>query len=563
VETLYLAPYSSRWVQFYPYVKSDWETWEVSWGKGAGTSFEPPNPRMGKPAGVLLDDPDGIVQLSGVMAIKRLPDNLFPPHATATDCLAVLLIDHVPRWDTARQRAFLDWLKRGGRVYLLKSVEGQALEFSGELQVLNGTVERQRIGSGAVFRVERTRRQLDAAYVKQILEEDSRQEGDDKEIDAAVAEPAVNNDDLTQPDYGFQFAHIKWDPETTLLSHLKKMSNPDHSWVLIFFLGLVYLGSVFPGSYLIAQKYGGDFRFTFGFLLAAVFLFSLVFLFVGRRGYNEVTIVHSVAIAKQQPGGATLDVTQWSNAFVTEGGDYNLDHAGTNRIYSACQDRERVNGEIRNGADAHFLADMPPFSSRPFAHRVTVAARPIDVVTEEWATAHDQSTAATTARDLRKVAVDRPARELKKLTLRKGTSFPAAPVDIYAVCGRRLYRLADHGPQIVLEKEVAALGTLLRVDQFSEFTSVFRQTAAPQRFRPQWREPEPVDVFAEMFYPLLARCLELDDQKEVEQFVLPEDRVRLIVYAALPENLRVSNPRFGRQTGFVLYSLDIFAPEAR
>ena len=38
VETVYLAPYSSRWVQFYPYIKSDWDTWEVSWVPGGSSA---------------------------------------------------------------------------------------------------------------------------------------------------------------------------------------------------------------------------------------------------------------------------------------------------------------------------------------------------------------------------------------------------------------------------------------------------------------------------------------------------------------------------------------------
>ena len=33
VEPVYLAPYSSRWVQFYPYIKSDADAWEVAWGR--------------------------------------------------------------------------------------------------------------------------------------------------------------------------------------------------------------------------------------------------------------------------------------------------------------------------------------------------------------------------------------------------------------------------------------------------------------------------------------------------------------------------------------------------
>lgn len=562
VEPIYLAPYSSRWVQFYPYVKSDWENWEVSWGKGTGNSFSPPNPRVGKPAGVLLDDPDAIPQSSG--AIKRLPDNLFPPHVTATDCLAALVLDHVPRWDTARQRSFVDWLKRGGRVYLIQTPEGKTLEFSGELQFLNGTLDRQRIGSGTIFRVERTRRQLDAPFVERVVEEGRRLAGD-ADAAAALPEKAARGDDETdQPaDYGYQFAHVKWDPETTLLSRLKQMSNPDHSWVLIFFLGLVYLGTVFPGCFLIGQKYGGDFRITFGCLLGTVLFFSLVFLLVGRRGYDEVTIVHSVAIARQQPAGTTLDVTQWSNAFVVEGGDYTLDHPGTSRIYSTCQDQERVNREIRNGADAHLLADMPPFSSRPFAHRAVVGARPIDVEVEEWGTAVDQTPATTTVRDLRRAIDDRPARVLTNLKLKKGKSFPAPPADLYAVCGRRLFRLKDTGTHVVLNDDAGTLGTLLHADQFSEFATMFRRQAVQQPFQSQWRDPKPQDIFEDMFYPLLARCLELDDQKEVNEFVLPEDRVRLLVYAPLPENLFVTSPKFRRQDGYVLYSLDLFEPESR
>jgi hypothetical protein len=104
----------------------------------------------------------------------------------------------------------------------------------------------------------------------------------------------------------------------------------------------------------------------------------------------------------------------------------------------------------------------------------------------------------------------------------------------------------------------------LHVDQFSEFNSSFRYQPSQQTFAPTpWREPKNVDILAEMFYPLLARCLEMDDQKEVDFFVLPPDRIRLVVYAPLPETLQLSNPHFDQQHGFVLYSLDLFEPETR
>jgi hypothetical protein len=70
-------------------------------------------------------------------------------------------------------------------------------------------------------------------------------------------------------------------------------------------------------------------------------------------------------------------------------------------------------------------------------------------------------------------------------------------------------------------------------------------------------------MFEGMFYVLLTRSLELADQKEVDEFSLPPDRARLLIYAHLPENLFVTDPRFSRQNGYVLYCLDVFEPELR
>ena len=366
VETVYLAPYSSRWVQFYPYIKSDWDNWEVSWGtsssagqSGAG-SFMPPTARAGKPAAVLLEDPDGIPQGAG--AIKRLPDNLFPPLSTATDCLAAIVLDHLPRWDTARQRSFLEWLKRGGRVFLLQTDDGKPLEFGGELQSLNAAGAERRIGSGFVYRIDRTRRQLDLPFVETVVAGKWKPAtGPTAEVVVVEAPVTGSAEDTNQsPAVGYQFSNFKWEVEGTILTQLKRMSNPDHSWVLIFLLGLIYLGLLCPGCYAIGQKYGGDYRKTFGFLLATVAVFSVLFLFIGRRGYDEVTVVHSLAIARQQPGG-TLDVTQWSNAFVVAGGDDTQSHAGTSRIYSSCQDHEisvRRNSKRRRCASAGRYAPL-------------------------------------------------------------------------------------------------------------------------------------------------------------------------------------------------------------
>ena len=41
---------------------------------------------------------------------------------------------------------------------------------------------------------------------------------------------------------------------------------------------------------------------------------------------------------------------------------------------------------------------------------------------------------------------------------------------------------------------------------------------------------------------------------------LPPDRVRLFLYADLPDGFRVQDPRFGNQEGHVLYVQDVFKP---
>ena len=564
VEPVYLAPYSSRWVQFYPYIKSGAGNWEVSWGSGAAEKMEPPAVRMGKPAAILLDDPDAIPESAG--SIRRLAENLFPPHSTATDCLAAVAVDHVPKWDPARQKSFLEWLRRGGRVYVLRNSDGKFPSFTGDLQVLNPDVPGRRVEAGFVHRLERARRQLDTSFVERVLvaglDPAADPGADVPKLEAArPADPAAGNASALDD---YPFFNIKWDPEATLLSNLKAMSHPEHRWILIHFLALVYLGMVFPGCIAVGRRYNGDFRATFGFLLATVLFFSLAFLTVGRRGYNESTVMHAVAIARQSAGG-TLDVTQWSNAFVVRGGDYSFTHEGTGRIYSSCQEFEMVRGEIRNGPDAHFLADMPPWSSRAFSHRAVVPAPPIEVAVEEWQTIQDQNPPAMTPRSAAAAPVFRNDRALLRLTLRKGRNFPQVDNELYVLYGRKLYLLKDNAGRLELGGEAGPLSSLLRVNDYDEFRSLIVDLNANSLRQPflQARQPTQADVFEAMFFPLLARSLDLADRREVEDFHLPHDRARLLIYAPLPPELFAKDARFEKQIGYVLYCLDLFEPEIR
>lgn len=571
VETVYLAPHSSRWVQFHPYCKLDWEEWSVSWEKPRAGRYDLPRPRPGKPTCVLLDESDTLSV--GPLPIKRFPENLFPVSTTATDGLAAVVLDHVPRWEEGRQRAFLDWVRLGGEVHLLHSLQKDYPHFTGTLRVLNGEAPRQHVGVGVVHRHPRERRELDAPFVEKVIIAGRGPEG---LSGGAALTSAVPDDDVEESADPMSY---QWETDTSVLNALKKMSRPDHNWWLIHLMSLVYIGLIFPGCFTIGRKRGGDYRFVFGGLLTIVATFSMAFLIVGRRGYGERTSVHAVAIARVM-GDGRCDVSQWSNAFVVDGGDYELAHAGTGRIYSTCQDQEAVRREITNGPEAGFLADMPPFSSRTFGHRVLlqriptggasvppVEEAPADAPADEAAPAPlrvtEWRTQLVTRPPETMVGADNVARTLRArpepviehVTLVKGADFPVEYQDVHAIFGRRVYSVTESAGRFELksESEVGTLLSFLRPEQH-----------ALMDYFEDWSNLEgtPDEIFHGLYRPLLARACGVNSLRDARKFALPANRLRLVVYSPMPPEFFVKNERFSGQRGFVLYCFDVTPPDS-
>jgi hypothetical protein len=209
---------------------------------------------------------------------------------------------------------------------------------------------------------------------------------------------------------------------------------------------------------------------------------------------------------------------------------------------------------------------MPPYSSRTFSHRALVPAPTIEFDVEDWQTALDQNPPALTVRSTTgTAAVFRNDRVLTKLTLRKGKNFPTEYRKLQVLYGRNLYWLKETADRLELAGSAGAVAGLIRLGDYDEFRSLIlpRQNWQPVGFGPPPPEETMTDVFQAMFYPLLARSLDLTDQLEVEQFALPPDRAHLLIYAPLPATMTVRESKFTKQDGFVLYSLDVFEPESR
>lgn len=508
---VYIAPFSRRWVQFYPYAVYEADEWVLSWGRRSGERIDVPRPQAGQAAWIVLYDVGDPRRRT--VNLKRLRDDLFPPTVAATDGLAVVALAHVPRWESARRQALLDWLHAGGRLHLFQD-EGRFPQFTEELALLNSPLERQRIGAGTVYRHARSLDGINMAFLRRAMGQDT--------------EPAAPGQDPNDQ-------YNAWEIDQGFFSTLKGMTRPNHSWGLIHLLSLAYLALVFPGCWLLGGRRRADYRLNFAFLIALVALFSWIFSLVGRRGYNEATTVQSVAIARPLAGGG-FDLTGWTNAFVTDGDDYRIEHAGTGRLYSTCQAQEAVNGLINNGLDGTFLVDIPPYSSRPFGYRVKGERNPIPVQVEQW-----------------------PAGEtLEGLTVSLGADLadPSQLIVAAALHRDRYYTVQRENGRYRLTGPGQPLGQVLRLEQYASFR--FGMYYDPWGNSPP---PSAEVLFGELMLPLVARDLGLERQSAVDRFSLADDRVRLFVYAPMPDAFFVKNPAFGRQMGRVLYCFDLFPPE--
>ena len=308
------------------------------------------------------------------------------------------------------------------------------------------------------------------------------------------------------------------------------MTRPEHNWTAIHLLSLAYILLIFPGCYLLGRR-RVDYRITYSVILGLVLIFSFWFRSIGRRGYGESTAVNTVAIARPLDGDY-YDVTQWTNAFVIDGGDYRVAHAGTGRLYSTAQLYETVDGVIDNGVNGTFDVDIPPYSNRSFTHRMKLKAKRIRLSVEAW----------------------EAGRTLKKLVLTTDGSFPKTSRQIYALFRDKLYHVTNEDGRLTLNANPQPLRDVLQLDNDEQF-GFFRSQ--------QYEGESPEQLFGRLHHPLIAASLGVSNEAMLSRFALPGDRVRVFVYAAATDEFFATGNRFGKQAGYVLYCIDVFNPEKK
>ena len=264
IEPVYVTPFAKRWVQFYPFIQTDQEEWKISWNRGYSRAPQPFLPKHSGPAHVLLEAPGS---LSRGGSLRMFNEELFPPYVSATAGLASITFDHQPRWEKPRREAFLDWIFAGGEVHILHDSSGDFPKFTDELSALNTPVEKFHIGAGTVYRHDRARSQLDRAFVNETI----RHLPDDPSIDESQDDPAAAAAIANANMYNYNEHMVFSDINQKILRELKGMTRPDHNWIVIHLMSVIYILVVFPGCWLVGRKWR-DYKVTLGVLLAGVSL---------------------------------------------------------------------------------------------------------------------------------------------------------------------------------------------------------------------------------------------------------------------------------------------------
>ncbi len=398
VAAVYLAPGSRRWVQFHPWVGAHATRFELSCPE-TGEKHPLGEPPIGPPAVVLLDD--GASLRAPTRALPVFPAELFPTTVAALDGLDALVIDHAPRWQPEQRQALHDWVRRGGLLYLLPDVDGRPVQVDATLSPPDAAP--LRCGAGWVQRLDTTRagcsreRLVAAGYAPTTL---------------ATANANATSRDLT----------------TSIMDAFANLVRPDHAWSAIYIVLVLFIAVVGPGGVLLARR-GVRPRWVNAGLVIAVVATTWLLAVIGRRGYDERAVAHTVACA-HLIGDGIYDTMAWSRVFVTSSGQFAISHDGDANLY-ACPSGEAVDAMITAVGGGALMTSLPLYSTRSFIQRGRAHGPALKVEVDRLVVGE-----SITACDVRLVGEAMP-----------GTSWATAIGEAWVVNGDRFHQLqrADSG----------------------------------------------------------------------------------------------------------------------
>lgn len=336
---VFVAPRSVRSVQFAPWIDQD-SKWTVTGTALGDREVVLDEPRMSRPGRVVITAPDAFGAPRTGLAV--FAEERFPDTVALCDGLGEAVLDHVPRrWSPQQRQALRDWVAGGGTLDVLKGVDGQYPEFSGELApflVADGA-----FGQGRIVHIDATLETPPPAW--QHHDDDDRdQEG--------RRNPHARGFDIL---------------EYAVPRHFQAMVRPHLPWGMINLLLVVFLVLVGFGP-MVASRRGVDWRWVNAGVVAAIVLSCLAVVALGRRGYGETSQLRTLALA-HWIDGTVYDVTMHADLFVVASGQYAIAHGGKPNLYGT-GDESESGSVIATDDGASFRPVVPLFSNCPFHVRL-------------------------------------------------------------------------------------------------------------------------------------------------------------------------------------------------
>lgn len=530
-QPLYLSGQSRRWVQFYPYVTDVSDSWTVELqtenGKFELQSLDPPrvavdaawnrlrqgsagamsDPEENLPA-VFLDPPRK--QDRQPTTVRHMPAEIFPPYSTAIGGLHAVFLDHVPDWEEPREQAFLAWLQRGGQLHLMLDDNRRELVFQGPLSVLNQPQPEFRVGSGMVRREDIQRQDLTEARVNAVVQRSLNADADEELLDINDPAAALGRMNLLNDD--------------DLFADLREKVEPKHAWTLIGLLSFAYIFALYPGIW----RFSNNNRFNPFKTIAAVLglsaLFSLFFLWLGRRGYGETESLQTLMVASAEDQ-RHWNCLQFTQLFATDGGTYQLTDQNHQTLLVSGNRFDRSDSVIQHGNAASMTSRLAPYSTE-----VLTMARRLEL--PDW-----------------NVQINRQqllGNTLATLELSLGPEFPFAEDTLcLAIVGKKAWEMSldqQQGKAVIGSTSPMSLNELLWREEDTWWTAPTTvadpaQTEDPHRQRRK----------------LLIRRALAQRSLTASQLRIEAGTVLLLVEAAMPEEFRLQCSPEVAETGRVLF----------
>ncbi len=356
VKEIYLPPHENKWVHFYPYFSEMTRDFSLLWGSDFRNRelVDITDSKSQQP--IYFSRTDSMI--AGPAKLKSYPVDFFPPMLAALDSLKNVVLDHNPRWQKVRRKVFRDWVYKGGTLHLFHDSRGDYPEFTAELSELNTPLDSFVFGGGKVFRHPRQIQSVNKSFVEEKLLSHSELNmiiNPNKKQD----ENSNTNFNVNNRNFGGGFNYMQ-----AFYRELRSITRPEHNWGLIYFLSIVYLLAIFPGTLIMGRK-RIDYKIIYFFILGSVGIMSITFWKVGQRGYDEKTMLNVVAVAHSLDNGR-YDLKAWNSAFVTSGDYYTIQNEGEGNIFTSGINQNSI---ILNGAGGYLKVDIPPFTSQAYTNQ--------------------------------------------------------------------------------------------------------------------------------------------------------------------------------------------------